>query len=142
MLVSNLFFYKLYWNIILITSPAVLIQDIREFIAFIQPVLVTKPNININGFLNWVIAKELRYCYGLFDNARLQEQKAEYQELYNQLNSQLEAPFSVVFSHYIKAPKIYLDYNEVKIRVVHGCLYIDYFAIIKPINFLQRDNND
>ena len=122
----------------MITSPAVLIQDIREFIAFIQPVLVTKPNISLNGFLNWVIAKELRYCYGLFDNARLQEQRTEYQELYNKLNSELEAPFSVLFAHYIKAPKIYLDYNEVKIRVVHGCLYIDYFAIITPINFSQK----
>ncbi len=122
----------------MITSPAVLIQDIREFIAFIQPVLITKPNISLNGFLNWVIAKELRYCYGLFDNARLQEQRTEYQELYNKLNSELEAPFSVVFAHYIKAPKIYLDYNEVKIRVVHGCLYIDYFAIITPINFSQK----
>ncbi len=125
-------------DINLITSPAVLIQDIREFVAFIRPILNVGLDFNEIRFLEWLVAKELKFIYCLFDNNKLQDKNPEYLELYNKLNSNLEAPLSVVFSYYIKAPKIYPDYNEVKVKIVGACLYIDYFAVIPRLTFPRK----
>jgi len=118
----------------MITSRAVLIQDVREFLVLLDEVLcgypsMANPTIK-KAFLEWVIAKEISNCYLLYDNVTLGKIN-RFASVYYSLTARLNASFSEVFAHYIKVPKIYGEANEISVRLTGTSLYIDYFHTFK-----------
>ena len=120
----------------MLTAKATLIQDIRDFLEVISPVLkqhsvLDNPAIK-KRFLEWLIAREMSLCYMLFDERILASSEASrFTNIYNELNHQPDFALSPVFAYFIKAPKLY-DESEIRISVQHMQLHIDYYRNFKP----------
>lgn len=111
---------------------ATLIQCISELVAYLQPHL--QPLVEkyaaqgavYEDALQFVIAEELDLVYMLFDHHHSRHRRCTpYVHIYYELRSSLPLELSVVFSHYVSAPRVYND-SEIQIRLLRTDLYIGY----------------
>ena len=117
-----------------LSHRATLIQNIGDWYAILQPhaqpifELYASEGLSEESIWEWIIAEELELVYGLFDGHH-QDHRARdpHRLIHNALDAALPFALSRYTSHYIKAPKVYGDENEISIELLGIDLYIDYY---------------
>jgi hypothetical protein len=112
---------------------ATLIQDVREFVAIVQPPLLEifeQDNVCFSGAsvedtVEWVIAHQIENCYSLSVQGHTRE-RSVYSALHDQLANVLPYPISLLVRQLIKVPLIFDDQTLV-VQLRGSDLYIFYY---------------
>jgi hypothetical protein len=112
---------------------ATLIQDIREFVAIIQPPLLElfeRDNVCFSGAsvedtMEWIIAHQIENCYGLSVQGHCRR-RSVYSALHDQIANALPYPVSLLVRQLIKVPLIYDD-QFVSLQLRGTDLYVFYY---------------
>lgn len=127
---------------------ATLAQDLSDFRAVVDPLIRAARRQwypSHEQLLLWVICEELEECYGLFHRSHIHNDAAGL-EVREYIRSHMPPGVSLSqwFCFWIKAPKVYADYNEVLVSTEHQDLFIQYFSssLNLPFNIdYERQNN-
>ena len=123
-------------------QQATLIQSIREYSGVLKPALYqflelySSTGIDLESVLVWIIEEELELVYGLFTCEHIHS-LYPHAYVHGALNTILPYPSSVVFSHFIKAPRLYQDNNLITIQILNQDLYLKYHTDAIDISFLR-----
>lgn len=121
---------------------SILIQDISELIQYLSSDLFSILHqfryghllqVHSNKALEWIIAEEIELIYSLF-SIKHEHNNGVYLPIYNALNQVTKIPLSTIIGHYVKAPKIYNDHNQISIEIKHRDLYIEYYFNRAPLD--------
>lgn len=117
-----------------ITVRATLIQCISELQAYLRPPLeglVAQHAFEgavLEDALQWILAEELELIYGLFENRhQLRRQARPYNAIYSAVQQLLPVPLSRLVSHYVAAPRIYSDNNQIDLYLRGPDLFLHYY---------------
>jgi len=119
---------------------ATLIQDIREYLGILLPVLrpileqYAYTGIDEESAIKWIITEELELIHCMCANNHIRSNT--YERIYSQLNSDLPQSLSILTNQYIRAPRLY-DESCIDIHLHERDLYIGYFS--PPPPFVQYE---
>lgn len=113
---------------------ATLILDIHELLLLMRQYLAPflapyiYGGLDEEALLKWIIEEEIETAHCLFVPNHIHNHYP-YQVLHAQLNQALPWPLHQYVSHYIKAPQLYGDNNEINITIKYDRdLYIEYLT--------------
>lgn len=117
---------------------ATLIQDLSEFRVLVDPLIAAaceqaqprEPwHPGEEQVLLWLIREELEECYGLFDAYHIHNEPCGlYARDYVRRQMPQYISLSQWLCFWIKAPKIYADYNQVAVSIKNQDLFIEYHS--------------
>lgn len=115
------------------SHKATLIQDISEFIDLLShavtPLLQdyhADYGLTVESVVQWIIDEEIERIYLLFPKNHKHNQWP-YSVLYEQVRQALSVGLNRYTKHYVRAPALYGDNNEVETYIKGMDLYIKYY---------------
>ncbi|MNU19653.1 hypothetical protein D3C71_78860 [compost metagenome] len=110
---------------------ATLIQEITEYRHLVVSLLTrVLPDYSYLGVseedcFEWIVREEIELVFGLFDPGHIHNERP-YSLIHNRVNAAAPVPLSRYTTHYLRAPALYGENNQVLIEVFHQDLWIDY----------------